>query len=78
MVDDVCVSNDKMLQNGLPSLDNPYIFNGDFVDRGSNSVEVAVILFSCLVMNKMQIFINRGNHEDHVMNLRLAIFHSHF
>ncbi|KAG7241136.1 hypothetical protein INR49_025879, partial [Caranx melampygus] len=60
----------KHKQNGLPSLEKPYIFNGDFVDRGKNSLEILLILFGFLLVYPNDIHLNRGNHEDHIVNLR--------
>nr|AEM45799.1 serine/threonine protein phosphatase 5 [Solanum torvum] len=54
--------------NGLPSEDNPYLFNGDFVDRGSFSLEVILTLFAFKCMCPSAIHLARGNHESKSMN----------
>ncbi|KAM9041830.1 serine/threonine-protein phosphatase with EF-hands 1 isoform 2-T4 [Megaptera novaeangliae] len=57
-------------KNGLPSVSNPYVFNGDFVDRGKNSMEILMILFVSFLVYPNDLHLNRGNHEDFMMNKR--------
>ncbi|XP_049812956.1 serine/threonine-protein phosphatase 5 [Schistocerca nitens] len=54
--------------NGIPSEENPYLFNGDFVDRGSFSVECIFTLFGFKLLYPNHFFMARGNHESRVMN----------
>lgn len=54
--------------NGLPSEENPYLFNGDFVDRGSWSVEVILVLFGYKILYPKKFHLVRGNHETDNMN----------
>uniref|UniRef100_A0A8C3LKR5 Serine/threonine-protein phosphatase n=1 Tax=Chrysolophus pictus TaxID=9089 RepID=A0A8C3LKR5_CHRPC len=54
----------------LPSENNPYVFNGDFVDRGKNSMEILIILFVFLLIYPNDFHLNRGNHEDYILNMK--------
>ncbi|KAF0757311.1 hypothetical protein AaE_004306, partial [Aphanomyces astaci] len=54
--------------NGLPSETNPYLFNGDFVDRGSFSLEVVLTLFVMKLAFPGHVHLLRGNHESKNMN----------
>jgi len=53
---------------GYPSSDNQYLFNGDYVDRGSMGVEILLALFAWKLADPNSIFMNRGNHETIAMN----------
>jgi len=54
--------------NGQPSAENPYLFNGDFVDRGSWGLEVFLTLLGWWLHDPKCMYLTRGNHETKNMN----------
>jgi serine/threonine-protein phosphatase 5 len=55
--------------NGNPSPRNEYIFNGDFVDRGSFSVECILTLMAWKCVGLHHLHMTRGNHEAKQVNM---------
>lgn len=51
-------------QNGYPSPQRKFIFNGDIIDRGSNSIGCLMTLFLMKIYFPSSVFITRGNHES--------------
>lgn len=56
---------------GFPSAENPYLFNGDFVDRGSFSLETVTTLIALKLAIPDGLFMLRGNHESKYVALFL-------
>ena len=61
-----------LLEYGLPSMSNRYVFNGDIADRGPNACEIflLVLLYQLLVPGSL--VVTRGNHEAADINERPA------
>lgn len=55
--------------NGNPSVNNKYLFNGDFVDRGSFSLECIITLLAWKCANNDFLHLTRGNHEARTVNM---------
>lgn len=53
---------------GMPSSTSRYLFNGDFVDRGSFSFETIMLLLTIMLARPKDLFLHRGNHETKNMN----------
>ena len=56
--------NAVMALHGKPSTKHRIIFNGDFVDRGPDGVEVLACVLALKLAFPRDVHINRGNHED--------------
>ena len=54
---------------GIPGKNRSFVFNGDFVDRGSKQIEVLLTLLYAHLLYPNNVFLNRGNHEDLSINL---------
>lgn len=52
---------------GYPG-DSNYLFIGDYVDRGKNSIECIMLLLCYKIKYEENFFLLRGNHENSSIN----------
>ena len=61
-------------QQGTPKEGISFVFIGDFVDRGLNSVEVFLLLLIYKIKYPNQFFLTRGNHESHLITQQYGFY----
>ena len=61
-------------QQGYPKDGISFIFVGDYVDRGLNSVEVFLVLLLLKIQYPQQIFMTRGNHESSMITKQYGFY----
>jgi len=53
---------------GKPATTNPFIFLGDYIDRGTQGIETVCLLLAYKCKFPVNFFLLRGNHEDPSIN----------
>eukprot|EP01063_Lacrimia_lanifica_P026726 TRINITY_DN364_c0_g1_i2.p1 TRINITY_DN364_c0_g1~~TRINITY_DN364_c0_g1_i2.p1 ORF type:complete len:928 (+),score=421.11 TRINITY_DN364_c0_g1_i2:62-2845(+) len=59
-----------LFKHGNPASDRVYLMNGDIADRGDHAIEIFMVLLAFNLQHPGCVWINKGNHEDNLLNLR--------